>query len=134
MNDLADEHLLPLPEVIEELRRQIADVASRSKQRDLRFVVNTVELEFSVVAKREGGGEGKIKFSVLGLSGEAGASGRVAQERTQKIKLSLTPVDESPALARLSSDLPQDKKLIKISRTPAKGAAANKKAAASKPT
>lgn len=133
MNDIVDEHLLPLSEVVEELRLQIAEVASRSKKRDLRFVVNSVELEFSVVAKREGGGDGKIKFSVLGLSAEAGASGKVAHERTQKIKFSLTPVDESPALARSSSELPQDKKLFKISRTPASRKPASKKAAASKP-
>lgn len=83
---------LPLTDVVEGLREQIAVAIATAQTQAVRFEINSVELEFSVVAKREGGADAKIKFSILGVGAELGAAGKLALERTQKVKLSLTPI------------------------------------------
>ena len=70
-----------------------ADVAGKE---DIRFGVGPIDVEFQVVAKREGGPEGKIKFAVLGFGVEAGGNAKFVSERTQKVKLSLKPVRIAP--------------------------------------
>ena len=87
----SNDALLPLADVVRELRAQILLAAEGARHEDLRFKVNTVEIELNVVAKRELGGEGKISFKVLGTGVEAGGGGKSAHEHSQKIKLSLTP-------------------------------------------
>ncbi len=87
----SNDALLPLADVVHELRAQILLAAEGARDQDLRFKLNTVEIELSVVAKRELGGEGKISFKVLGTGVEAGGGGKSAHEHSQKIKLSLTP-------------------------------------------
>lgn len=106
----SDELFLPLTEVVEGLRQQLAQAVLAAHADGVRFQVNGVELEFTVVAKREAGGDGKIKFSVLGVGAELGAAGKMAQERTQKVKLSLTPV-----LGKAGAE----PKKLEISRKPA---------------
>jgi hypothetical protein len=58
--------------------------------RDCSFAVGPVSVEFMVVTKREGGPEAKVRFWVV----EAGASAQLSREATQKMSLTLTPVDE----------------------------------------
>lgn len=83
--------LLPLSEVVQDLRSQIAGAEVRAQKEALRFKLNSVEIELTVVARRELGGDAKVKFSVLGWGVEAGTAGKIAQEQTHKIKLSMTP-------------------------------------------
>jgi hypothetical protein len=112
------EDLLPLSEVVQELRTQLAAAVEQGRGEHLRFKLNTIELEFTVVAKREAGGDGKLKFSVLGFGVEAGAGGKAANEQTQKIKLSLTPLPK-PGTAASSTD---DDATVLINRKPARKA------------
>lgn len=82
---------IPLTQLIEALRDQLGE-AARGERQGPKFKVNSIEVELTIVAKRDRGGDGKIKFSVLTAGAEIGASGKVAHEETQKVKLSLTPV------------------------------------------
>jgi hypothetical protein len=83
---------LPLGDVIEDLRDAIDEAIQRQGTGEaMLFKLEAVELEFQVVAKREGGANGKIKFSIFGNGAEAGASGKLSSEQTQKVKLKLTP-------------------------------------------
>jgi len=49
-------------------------------------------MEFQVVAKKEKGSDAKIDFHIFGAGVTVGGSGKGADERTQKVKLMLTPV------------------------------------------
>jgi hypothetical protein len=56
----------------------------------LQFAVGPVSVEFTVVTTREGGPEAKVRFWVV----EAGGSAQWSRGATQKVSLTLTPVDE----------------------------------------
>lgn len=107
----SDELFLPLTDAVEGLREQLSRAVLAARSDGVRFQVNSVELEFTAVAKREAGGDGKVKFSILGVGAELGAAGKVAAEHTQKVKLSLTPV--------LSAAAGAEPKKLEISRKPA---------------
>jgi hypothetical protein len=88
--------VLPLAEVISALRREIVAGAQEGEGADVRFQLGNIDLEFTVVAKREGGPKGSIKFAVLGIGAEVGADAKFAKERTQKVKLTLSPMQRLP--------------------------------------
>jgi len=92
MADEQSEDMLPFAEVVQALRGEIYRAADAVGNEEIRFGVGPIEVEFQVVAKREGGPQGKIKFGVLGIGVEAGGSVKFASERTQKVKFSLKPV------------------------------------------
>ncbi len=96
MSNEHSEEMLPLAEFVQALRDEIVKAADAAGKEDIRFGVGPIDVEFQVVAKREGGPEGKIKFAVLGVGVEAGGSAKFASERTQKVKLSLKPVRIAP--------------------------------------
>jgi hypothetical protein len=85
------EELLPLAEAVQSLREQIIEAADIGRDEPIRFELGPVELEFTVVAKREGGAGSKIKFSVLGIGAAVDASGKIASEHTHTVKLTLSP-------------------------------------------
>lgn len=115
------ENMLPLTETITALRDEIASAAAAGADSDLRFQLGTIELEFTVVAKREGGPNGAIKFSVLGIGAEVGGSAKFANERTHKVKLSLTPAqrfeDGSTGHVEIKRSLPP-KGQVPLNRKP----------------
>jgi hypothetical protein len=84
-------HILPFVDVVKALRAEIVK-AIKEKNDEIRFGVGAIEVEFHVVAKREGGTDAKIKFGVFGLGAEIGAGGKFATEHVQKVKLTLKPV------------------------------------------
>ena len=86
------EQMIPLSDVVAALRTEILSAVDESGDSELKFRLGPVDVEFTVVVKKEAGADGKLKFSILGIGAEAGASGKVAREQTQKVKLSLTPV------------------------------------------
>jgi len=88
--------MLPLGEVVRALRAEIIEAAKAGENEAVRFEVGPIDVEFTIVAKREGGPDGKIKFEVLGFGAEVGAGAKFARERTQKVKLNLTPVQVLP--------------------------------------
>jgi hypothetical protein len=80
---------VPLAEFVSALREELR-AAQAAYDPGLQFAVGPVSVEFMVVTKREGGPEAKVRFWVV----EAGASARLSREATQKMSLTLTPVDE----------------------------------------
>jgi hypothetical protein len=87
---MADD-LIPLTEVVTALRAEIAKATEASAQEELKFSLDSVDLEFSVVVTKEGGANGKVSFKVLGIGAEIGGDGKYSNEKTQKIALKLTP-------------------------------------------
>jgi hypothetical protein len=92
MADETADEILPLAEVVQGLRSEILKAADAAGHEKIRFGVGPIELEFQVVAKREGGANGSIKFGIWGVGVEAGGSAKIASERTQKVKFTLKPV------------------------------------------
>jgi Trypsin-co-occurring domain 2 len=82
---------IELAQVISQLREEL-DTARRAGQgEDLRFEVGPVELELMVGVDREAGPNAKVNFWVI----ELGASGKVASQASQRIKLILDPRESS---------------------------------------
>jgi hypothetical protein len=96
MADGQSEEILPLAEVVRALRSEIVKAAEAATNEEIQFGVGPIDVEFQVVAKREGGPEAKIKFGILGVGVEAGGSAKFANERTQKVKFTLKPVRIGP--------------------------------------
>jgi len=92
MSNKRSEEPLPLAEFVQALRGEIVKAATAAGKEEIHFGVGPIDVEFQVIAKREGGPEGKIKFGVLGVGVEAGGGAKFVSERTQKVKLSLKPV------------------------------------------
>jgi hypothetical protein len=80
---------VPLAEFVSGLREELR-AAQAAREPGLQFAVGPVSVEFTVVTVREGGPEAKVRFWVV----EAGGSARWSREATQKVSLTLTPVDE----------------------------------------
>jgi hypothetical protein len=100
------ENLLPLHEFVAALRAELLTAheegpAGGDAETGPRFVVGPVNVEFTVTAKREAGGNGSIKFYVF----QFGASVSVATESTQRVSLTLTPLTEDGEPYEVSSRL-----------------------------
>ena len=80
---------VPLAAFVSGLREELRQ-AQAARDPGLQFAVGPVSVEFTVVTTREGGPEAKVRFWVV----EAGASAQWSREATQKVSLTLTPVDE----------------------------------------
>ena len=57
---------MPLREAVQALRAEIIEASKASSDEVVKFEIGTIEIELTVLAKREGGLDGKISFSVLG--------------------------------------------------------------------
>ncbi|WP_346619584.1 trypco2 family protein [Blastococcus montanus] len=80
---------MPIAEFVAGLRAELKE-AQATRDPGLQFAVGPVQVEFTVVTGREGGPEGKVRFWVV----EAGGSAKWSTAETQKVVLSLTPVDK----------------------------------------
>ena len=85
--------LLPLSDVIRSLRVEIQEAVKAGTGELFRFSLGPIELEFQVVAAREAGAGGKISFHVFGAGAEIGGNAKGSDQRTQRIKLVLTPFE-----------------------------------------
>ena len=83
--------LLPLNDVVRALRAELLEASENVENESIRFQLGPIEVEFAVVATREAGPNGKIKFSVLGVGAEVGGSAKFSAEHTQRVKFTLTP-------------------------------------------
>jgi Trypsin-co-occurring domain 2 len=99
---MADQ-LIPLKDVVQALRAEVAKAMEAGAQEALKFALDSVDLEFSVVVTKEGGVNGKISFHVLGIGAEVGGDGKYSQERTQKVSLKLTPKMLDPNTGKATS-------------------------------
>lgn len=78
---------IPLSEMIESLRQELAVAIAKGEGQDVRFEVGSAELEVEFVATRSREGGGGVKFWVVTVEGKAAASNEV----THRFKLSLVP-------------------------------------------
>jgi hypothetical protein len=80
---------VPVAEFVAGLREELK-AAQAAQDPQLQFRLGPVAVEFTVVTSREAGPQGKVRFWVI----EAGASAKWSQAETQKVTLTLNPVDE----------------------------------------
>ena len=78
---------IELHTLIDQLREELYRLNETVEGEDLRFAVESVDVELRVGVTKSVGGGAKAKFWVL----ELGSEGKVAAERTQTIKLRLKP-------------------------------------------
>lgn len=86
---MADDGWVGLSDAVRALRLELISAMVEGQGRKLRFELGTVEMEFLLEVKKEGGGEAGVKFGVLSLAGKAGMS----SGSTHRVKLVLTPTD-----------------------------------------
>jgi len=88
VND-GDGNLPSLADTIAAVRRELSSAQAAGRGQAIQFRTGPVELEFEVAVTRTGGGEAGVKVWVLTL----GAKGELGHASTQRIKLTLQPVD-----------------------------------------
>jgi hypothetical protein len=79
--------LIELAEVIRQLRLELDRARGAAEGEDLRFELGPIDLEVTVGLEAVGGAEGKVRFWVVELGGDA----RATSTSTQRIKLTLHP-------------------------------------------
>lgn len=79
---------IPLSDAIRALRSEIVKAAGEGKEKDVRFRLGEIELEFGLEVGREQGGEAGIQFWVITLGGR----GSRTSATTHTVRLTLTPV------------------------------------------
>lgn len=82
-------NLPSLADTIAAVRRELSSAQAAGQGQSIAFRAGPVELEFEVAVTRTGGGEAGVQLWVLTL----GAKGELAQATTQRIKVTLQPVD-----------------------------------------
>ena len=84
----AEAQPIPVADFIAALRGELK-AARAERDPDLPLEVGPVTVEFTVLTRREGEGKAGIKFWVV----DAGVSGKLTGESTQKVTVQLTPLD-----------------------------------------
>jgi|JI61114C2RNA_FD_contig_21_16619601_length_441_multi_2_in_0_out_0_1 hypothetical protein len=82
---------IPLAEMIQNLRDELAVTRTAGSTDPIRFQVEEVELEVAVGITREGNAGGKVSFWVVELN----AGGKATSTNTHRIKLKLKPMGEN---------------------------------------
>jgi Trypsin-co-occurring domain 2 len=82
-------NLPSLAETIAAVRRELSAAQAAGQGQPVQFRTGPVELEFEVAVTRSGGGEAGVQLWVLTLGGK----GERGQATTQRIKVTLQPVD-----------------------------------------
>lgn len=78
---------IPLSEMIESLRQEIAVAIDKGKGQSVHFEMGSVELEVKLVVKRSKAADGGVKFWVFTAKGKMTAE----DEAVHRFKLTLTP-------------------------------------------
>jgi hypothetical protein len=78
-----------LADTIAAVRRELSSAQAAGQGETIQFRTGPVEVEFEVAVTRTGGGEGGVQLWVLTLGGK----GERAHATTQRIKVTLQPVD-----------------------------------------
>jgi Trypsin-co-occurring domain 2 len=84
-----DSTLPSLADTIAAVRRELSSAQAAGQGQSIQFRTGPVELEFEVAVTRTGGGQAGVQLWVLTLGGK----GELAQATTQRIKLTLQPVN-----------------------------------------
>jgi hypothetical protein len=95
-----------LAEAIEGIRAELAQAMAAGEGERLRFDVGPVELEFTVEIERNLSANAGVKVWVV----QAGGSGGLSRESSQRINVTLNPVDtatdRSPRVSDQLAELP----------------------------
>ncbi len=97
-----------LAEYIEKIKQDLKQLSAADEEKWL--VIDEIEIEFSVVATKEGGGSGKFSFKLgvpmVGETGvDVGGEGKLGQEKVQTVRLKLSPLlDKAQIIEGLSDE------------------------------
>jgi hypothetical protein len=87
---------LELSDMIVGLRKEIQLAQAKAVKEDLKFTVDSVEIEAQVTVSMEGSGKTGVKWKFLIFSeADAEIAGKVGREKVQTIRLKLTPEQDS---------------------------------------
>lgn len=90
---------IPLAEVIDQIRDELADATARAASQGVQFPVGAVQIELQIGVTKSADGKGGVKLWVLDLAG--GAS--VSHQLVQKVTVNLDPpVDRTGRRIRVS--------------------------------
>jgi len=82
---------LPVSQVIEAIKSEIAIARLASDAQDARFKISSVEINLTAVAKTEAGGGIRVEIPVLESIGDGKAVADLELTNTQRIRLTLMP-------------------------------------------
>ena len=82
-------NLPSLADTIAAVRRELSTAQAAGRGQPVQFRTGPVELEFEVAVTRNGGGQAGVQLWVLTLGGK----GELAHATTQRIKVTLQPVN-----------------------------------------
>ena len=95
------ENKLPsLADTIAAVRRELSSAQAAGQGQPVQFRTGPVELEFEVAVTRTGGGQAGVQLWVLTL----GAKGELGHATTQRIKVTLQPVNPETGEDALVTD------------------------------
>jgi hypothetical protein len=100
---MSQEPWAELGETVSAIRAQLQQALDEGAEQSLKFRTGPVELEFSIEVRKEG--EAKAKVFVLPWAAEA--RGAASSAATNRIKLTLQPIDATGADAHVASGTPQ---------------------------
>ncbi len=83
---------IPLADAIAALRQQLSEAVKAGEQETVRFELGPVEMELNLVVEREGKAGGAVQFKLLGWGVDGSGEGKLSQQRTQRVKLTLKPL------------------------------------------
>jgi hypothetical protein len=80
-----------LADAIENLREELTDAVARGEGRDLRFDVDSVEIDLAIEAVKESGADGTLTFKVFGVGGDATGRHDQSLSTSHRLKIALRP-------------------------------------------
>jgi hypothetical protein len=91
---------IPLRDALRALRAEVVEAANEASNENVRFDLESIELEFQVVATTEIGADAKvgakIDFHIFSADATLGTGGKGVDERMQNVKIVLTPALVTP--------------------------------------
>jgi len=94
-----DNQAIGLAETIRGIRQELETAMEEGARSGLKFGVGPVEVELTVEARLERGGEGKLRIWVV----DAGALAKKADSNLHRIKVILNPIDSKGQPAKIAS-------------------------------
>ena len=91
-----------LADTISAVRRELSAAQAAGQGQPVQFRTGPVELEFEVAVTRSGSGQAGVQLWVLTLGGK----GELAQATTQRIKMTLQPVNPETGQDAQVADVP----------------------------
>ena len=86
---MSEEIAAGLAETIAALRQELATALTEGRGHPLQFDLGDAEIEFQLAVTRDASADGGVRFGVISF----GAKGRLADEATHRITLTMQPVE-----------------------------------------